>query len=424
VSETIVIELPDGAEMEVPTDAPRDEVRRRIGNYLKSLPKEQLDAVPTKARLAFGLGQGEVAAEARKRLANNLSMQTQNEYSDDMRKALQQGMRQVATPAVVGAVGLLTGGVGALPAMAAMAGAGGGMEYLAQTLDPSENAAGDIAKEMIISGAFEGVGRGGAAILRHKMAARAAAKAARAATREATESGASAAVRGFSERVGVPLHVSSKPQQIWAGNAVATAVRNDADEIMRGFGGAETIEQAGQRASGVFQNIKDKFLDTAKRSRNFIVSQVGDVPMPLFQTKRSISEVARAAERRLGAGVDDALDVFFDGEKKALKDFTLDEFLALRTDIGRQASRAAKGSAKQTLLWKLYGGMTDDVEKLLGTASPDILARFKRSSVQFAEYYGALKNEVFSRMFRAAESGNGTAVIRELMTADPSDIIR
>lgn len=441
-----VIELPDGAEMEVPADAPRDEVRRRIGNYLKSLPKAQIDAIPTNARLAFGLGQGDVAATARKRMAENLAQQTQNEYADDMRGALQQGVRSVAAPAVVGATGLLTGGLGVLPAMALMAGAGGTVEYMAQTIDPSENVAGDIVKEAFISGTFEGAGRTGAALLRRGMAARSAAKGVRDAAKATAERAAPATVKVFAEKAGVPTAATSKAQRQWLGQAVKTAVMNDADEVMRGFGGAETIEQAGQRAAGVFDNIKANFLDIAKKSRDAIVRDIGDVTFSgtfgegstlargaaaaghsphtagMGGTKKALREVERAASRRLRPGVSDAVDVFRDAEKGAFKDFTLDEFLALRTDIGQQAAHASKGSAEQTLLWKIYGGMTEDVERLLASRGPETLAKFRRSSGQFAEYYGALKNEVFSRMFRAAEKGNGTAVVRELLRAAPSDI--
>jgi len=165
-----LINMPDGNQMRVPEGASWEDIHERVGNYLSSLPKETIDTLPTKARLAFGLGQGAIAAQARKNMANNLAAQTAGQYDQDMTNAQMEFAGQAAAAVPAAAATLATGGLAAPAAMALMGGAGlagGVLRESTKTLGGSSDIPEtkmDLAKALsldAVMGAMgEGAGRG------------------------------------------------------------------------------------------------------------------------------------------------------------------------------------------------------------------------------------------------------------------------
>lgn len=419
MSETTVIELPDGNEMEVPSDAPKEEVRRRIGNYLKTLPPETIDAIPTKTRLVFGLGQGAVAAQARKNLANIQAEQAQAQTEEDRRNIRSQYIREVATPAMAAGVTLLTGGAAAPAAAALMGGTMGAGELLAQTSSPGENVVRDVAGATALGAASEFGGRLIGSSLAKMAGGRAAAKAAATETERYAD---------LAERLGFPLkNVEGRAGsglQARVDAARRTAVSKAADEIMKPFGSPITAEIAGQEAAGVLKNVESSFAGNARAMRGFIKDVAGDVPAPLRETIFKSAELKNELGKRAFRGKED-LDVFFNAmvdENGSFKKFSLDELLALRTDVGKELGRASESNPKRAFLKRLYGAMTDDAEAILDAKDPNLGRIFRQANKDLSEYHAALKNEVASRLMSEANAGNGSAVVRELFKADPADV--
>lgn len=164
-----LINMPDGNQMRVPEGASWEDIHERVGNYLSSLPPETIDTLPTKARLAFGLGQGAIAAQARKNLAGNLAAQTAGQYEQDISDAAGQfaGTAAAAIPAAVAAPFTAGASLPAAMGIAAGAGALGGLAregtkaaFGSNELPRSE---GDLAKTLavdaVLGAAGEGAGR-------------------------------------------------------------------------------------------------------------------------------------------------------------------------------------------------------------------------------------------------------------------------
>lgn len=418
MSETVIIELPDGNEMEVPAGAPKEEVRKWIGNYLRKLPKEALDTIPTKARLAFGLGQGEVAAQARKNLANIQSDQARAQSDQDYRDIRSQYIREVATPVLAAGATLATGGAALLPAMGLAAGTMAAGETAAQISSPTDTPEKDIAMAGALGGLSEFGGRFIGGVIAKRLGARAAAA-----------TGANRAVdEALAERLGFPMkNVETRTGsslQARVDAARRAAIQKEADEILRPFGSPITMEVAGQDVAGVFRGIEDHFVRHAKDMRQFVKDQIGDLAAPLRESVFEINKVRQEMGKRVFRGkedVDEFISAFVD-ENGAIKRFTLDELLALRTDIGREAARLPSSNPKRVFLDRIYGAVSDDAKAIIAMRNPALADAFSQANKDFVTYFEGLKNEVASRMWNAAKEGNGTAVVREFFKGDPEDM--
>lgn len=360
---------------------------------------------------------GDVSKQARKNLANIEAEKTREEYGQDVEDVWAQGVREIATPIATGLVGIGTGGIGLIPAALAAGGTAVAGETIAQLGSPTETMARDIAISGAVGGLSEVGGRLIGASIAKVAANRAAAKAATAPEYAA-----------IAERLGFPLkNVEGKVGgglQARVDAARRAIITKEADEIMAPFGSPITAEIAGQKAGGVLKSVEEKFVQHARDVRQFISNKIGDTSAPLRSTVFKASELKHELGKRAFKGMED-LDQFFNAmvdEKGAFKKFTVDELLALRSDIGRELGRVSAKNPKHAFLKRLYGAMSDDAETVIAARDPQLAASFKQANADFAEYFGALKNEVASRLMNEANAGNGTAVVRELFKADPSDI--
>lgn len=363
---------------------------------------------------------GEVSKQARKNLANNLGQQTQNEYADEMRSALGQGMRSVAIPAVTAGVGLATGGLGLIPAALAVGGAGAATEYAAQTIDPSDNAARDIVKEALFSGVGEFGGRLAGNAIGGVLARRGAAAAAKAAEAPVVP----AAVKAFAERASMPVAVpASKHGELWFNRALRTAISKDADEIMQPFGSAITPETAGQDILGVFGKIKQSTIDAGIAIRKQIAERVGDVPATTAAATDRIRDLASDLARQSNfPGRDEIIDQFKTVLRQGEIGVSLDQMLEFRSNVWATMEHMKGTASQKSYLKRLYGAVTEDVEATLAAHDPTLVTSFRKANQNIETYHKALENEVISRIADAAKEGNGTAVVRELFKSDPSEI--
>lgn len=360
---------------------------------------------------------GDVSKQARKNLAKVEAEKTSAEYGQDVRDVWAQGVREVATPIAAGAVGLATGGLGLIPAALAAGGTAAAGETIVQMGNPTENVARDIALTGAIGGLSEVGGRLIGASIAKVVAKRAAARAA-----TAPEYADIAKRLGFPEK-NVESKVGSS-LQARVDNMRRALVTKEADEIMAPYGSPVTAELAGQEAGGVLKSVEEKFVRHARDVRQFISNQIGDAPAPLRETIFKAAELKHELGKRAFKGMEE-LDGFFNAmvdENGAFKKFTVDELLALRSDVGRELGRVPAKNPKHAFLKRLYGAMSDDAEKIIASRDPQLADAFKQANADFSEYFGALKNEVASRLMNEANAGNGTAVVRELFKAAPSDI--
>lgn len=425
MADTYTVQIPDGTEVEIPVDTPKEKVRQIVGGYIqKTMTPEQIDAIPTSTRLAFGLGQGAVAAQARKNLAKVQGEQTEAQYGEDVRGVWAQGVREIGTPIAAGAVGLATAGVGLPFAAGLMATTGAVGETYAQMGAPTASAGRDIA----IAGALGGLSEVGGRLVAGAIGKLAARKVAEGA-KDAAEYAATA------ERLGFPMkNVESKvgsSLQSRVDAARRASIAKEADEIMAPFGSPLTAEMAGQEAAGVFKNIEDKFVGRARDLRNFVRDfelpngkKMGESDALLRDTIFEAAKVQKELGKRAFKGMEE-LDPFFKAmyeENGAFKRFTVDEALALRTDIGKELAKLPDANPKKTILKKLYGAMSSDIETSIDLRDPMLGETFKSANRDFAMYFDGLKNEVAHRMMSAAKDGNGTAVVREFFKGDPEAI--
>lgn len=364
---------------------------------------------------------GAVSKQARKNLAKIEGERTREEYSQDIRDVLSQGVREILTPVAVGAVGLATGGLGLAPAVAAAGGTAALGEAVVQSKNASDTAFTDIAKAGAWGAGSEFGGRFLGSVFGKIAASRAASKAAD----EAASAGGYAEV---AERLGFPMkNVEGKVGaglQARVDAARRVAVAKEADEIMAPYGAPLTTEMAGQKVAGVFQNISEHFVGHARAQRQLVTEAIGSLPASPFATARAGVTLQRELKKRAFRGMDE-LQPFFSAlrnEKGGFKQFSVDELLALRTDVGKEMGRLAESNPKKAFLKRLYGAMTEDAERAVSGYSPELGVAFKQANKDFADYFGALKNEVAHRLFTEADAGNGTAVVNELFKGAPEDI--
>jgi hypothetical protein len=364
---------------------------------------------------------GEVSKQARKRLANVEAEKTANEYGQDVRDVWAQGVREIGVPIATGAVGLATGGLGLLPAMAAAGGTAAAGEAMVQAGNPTESPFKDIGKAGAIGAASEYGGRFLGSVFGKVAASRAASKAAK-------EAQSAAEYAATAERLGFPMkNVEGK-----AGSALQAridavrrnAISKEADEIMAPYGSPLTAEMSGQEAAGVFRNIDEHFVGHAREARRMVAEVAGGKTVAPFETARTSATLERELKKRAFRGMDE-LQPFFSAlrdENGGFKHFTVDELLALRTDVGKEMAKLSESNPKKAFLKRLYGAMSDDATLAIETYAPDLAPTFKQANADFAEYFGSLKNEVASRLFNEAKAGNGTAVVSEFFKGAPEDI--
>lgn len=367
---------------------------------------------------------GDVSKQARKNLANIEAEKSRAQQAEDVRGIWAQGVREIGTPIAAGAVGLATGGLGLLPAMGAMAATGAAGETYAQIGNPTLSMGKDIAVASAVGALSEAGGRIVGAAIGKLAAKKVVEKAANAPEYEA-----------IAKRLGFPMkNVESKvgsSLQARVDAARRASIAKEADEIMAPFGSPLTAEMAGQEAAGVFKNIEDKFLGLARDGRNFVKNfvlptgqKLGDSPAMLRETVFEAAKVQRELGKRAFRGMED-LDPFFRAmyeENGAFKKFTVDEALALRTDIGKELAKLPDSNPKKTILKKLYGAMSTDIEDVIDMKDAVVGEAFKSANRDFATYFDGLRNEVAHRMMTAAKDGNGSAVVREFFKGDPEAI--
>lgn len=417
MKETQIIVMPDGAEMEAPADAPRDEIKRRIGNYLKTLPKDQIDAIPTAARKAFGLGMGDVAKAAAKRLPNMVAATTEDEAAQSKRDLWAQGVREIGAPIAAVGVGVATGGLGLLPALGAAAATGAAGETAAQATSRGADIFNtDVAKHVAVAGALEATGELGgrflAAGIQKALAARVA-KAARGAAPASTQAAGELAKQiGFPDVAGAPRFVQEKfnARQV-------QAVSEYGDKILADLGGGLSEELQGGKIKTVFQKIEDVFLAGQKSLRQQVVKAVGNEPAIFNNTAPLVSDIQKTLPKRPIKA-----DVLVE-HIEALKNVdTLDDALAFRTDLGKNMNSLRKGDPARPLLERMYGTLSDDIEASIRAKDPVMADAFRSTNDGFSVFFGGLKNHVIGGMVKAAKEGNGMAVVSELEKATPKDI--
>lgn len=424
MSETQIIVMPDGAEMEAPVDAPKAEIKRRIGNYLKTLPQEQIDAIPTATRKSFGLGVGDVAKAALKRLPNMIATETERESKQDTRDLWAQGVREIGTPLAAMGVGIATGGLGLAPALYAAAGTGAAGELASQAVSRSGRGGGvlatkqdeatEIAKQMGYAAALEATGELGGRVLAagiQKVVAR------RLAQRTAVAGGQDAADNlakeiGFPRASGAAKHIQEKLNA-----RKVEAVKEYGDAILADLGGGLSAEMQGAKFKTVFEKIDDVFVEGARNLRSRVVGALGDIPLDFRRTYSFAADLEKSlAKRPIKKGI-------LTDHLEALRNIdTLDDALAFRTDLGRNAASLSKKDPARSELERLYGELKEDIYSAVRAKSPDLADALRESDEAFSEFYGGVRNRVIGGMVRAAKEGDGTAVVAELEKASPVQI--
>jgi len=361
---------------------------------------------------------GDVSKQARKNLANIQSEQARAQSDQDYRDIRSQYIREVATPVLAAGATLATGGAALLPAMALAGGTMAAGETAAQISSPTDAPEKDIAMATALGGLSEFGGRLiGGALVKSLGARAAAATGANRATYEA-----------IAEKLGFPMkNVETKTGaslQARVDAARRAAVQKEADEILRPFGSPITMEVAGRDVAGVFKNVDNHYVQHARDQRDFIKQAIGNIETPLRSAAREVAKIRQELGKRVFPGradVDEFIGAMVD-ESGAFKKFSLEELLALRTDIGREGARVSERSAKKTFFDRLYGAVSNDIETAIAARDPRLLDVFRDANKDFSGYYTALKNEVASRMWNAAKEGNGTAVVREFFKGAPEDM--